>query len=306
VVVSSQTTSVRAANLLASFIVIPMALLIEGESIIMFWGRLDTLWWAILGQVLIAGLLVRMGISYFNREELLGREIDSFNLRWIWKIFRTAFIGQAHSLTDWYTREVRSSLRRLRLPMAVMTCLLLSSVLIGAWHSSIITLPPDTFRKEEMVKRFLEGMQTIPFFTIDNIPMLWFHNLRAFFLATLIGIFTFGVLGVMILMLPLLIIGYFLGAAAGAGFSPWLFIAGFILPHGLLEIPAILLVGAAILQLGGTVTTPSGGKTIGEAWLFALADWARIMIALVMPMLLGAAIIEILITPRLALLVLGG
>ena len=38
VVVSSQATSVRAANLLASFIIIPMALLIQGESIIMFWG----------------------------------------------------------------------------------------------------------------------------------------------------------------------------------------------------------------------------------------------------------------------------
>ncbi|MFN2290329.1 MAG: ABC transporter permease, partial [Anaerolineae bacterium] len=32
VVVSSQTTSVRAANLLASFIIVPMALLIQGES----------------------------------------------------------------------------------------------------------------------------------------------------------------------------------------------------------------------------------------------------------------------------------
>ncbi len=39
VVVSSQTTSVRAANLLASFIIIPMAMLLVGESMIMFWAR---------------------------------------------------------------------------------------------------------------------------------------------------------------------------------------------------------------------------------------------------------------------------
>ena len=31
------TTSVRAANLLASFIIIPMALLIQAEAMIMFW-----------------------------------------------------------------------------------------------------------------------------------------------------------------------------------------------------------------------------------------------------------------------------
>ncbi len=39
VVVSSQTTSVRAANLLASFIIIPMAMLLVGESMIMFWAK---------------------------------------------------------------------------------------------------------------------------------------------------------------------------------------------------------------------------------------------------------------------------
>jgi ABC-type Na+ efflux pump permease subunit len=38
VVISAQTTSVRAANLLASFIIIPFALLVQGESLIMFWG----------------------------------------------------------------------------------------------------------------------------------------------------------------------------------------------------------------------------------------------------------------------------
>ncbi|MEW5720438.1 MAG: ABC transporter permease subunit, partial [Chloroflexota bacterium] len=36
VVVSSHTTSVRAANLLASFIIIPMAFLLQGESILLF------------------------------------------------------------------------------------------------------------------------------------------------------------------------------------------------------------------------------------------------------------------------------
>ena len=68
VVVSSQTTSVRAANLLASFIIIPMALLIQGESIVMFWGRYSALWLVIFGEVLIAWLLVRTGIAHFNRE----------------------------------------------------------------------------------------------------------------------------------------------------------------------------------------------------------------------------------------------
>jgi ABC-type transport system involved in multi-copper enzyme maturation permease subunit len=47
VVVSTQATTVRAANLLASFIIIPVAFLIQGESIVMFWGNYQTLWWAV-------------------------------------------------------------------------------------------------------------------------------------------------------------------------------------------------------------------------------------------------------------------
>ena len=43
VVISTQATSVRAANLLASFIIIPMAFLIQGESMVMFWAEYDAL-----------------------------------------------------------------------------------------------------------------------------------------------------------------------------------------------------------------------------------------------------------------------
>jgi len=74
VVISSQTTSVRAANLLASFVIIPMALLIQGESVIMFWAHYGALWWIALGLLVVAGLLMRVGLAQFRREELLGRE----------------------------------------------------------------------------------------------------------------------------------------------------------------------------------------------------------------------------------------
>src|SRR4030065_501305 len=62
VVISTQTTSVRAANLLASFIIIPMSLVIQGESIMMLWADYRVLWWAVLAQEILAGLLVRRGL----------------------------------------------------------------------------------------------------------------------------------------------------------------------------------------------------------------------------------------------------
>jgi ABC-type Na+ efflux pump permease subunit len=83
VIVSCQTTSVRAANLLASFIIVPIALLLQFEAVVMFWGNYDGLWWLIAALVVTAVLLVRMGLKIFNREELLGRDIDQLRIRWI-------------------------------------------------------------------------------------------------------------------------------------------------------------------------------------------------------------------------------
>ncbi|MBI3740762.1 MAG: ABC transporter permease subunit, partial [Chloroflexi bacterium] len=57
VVVSSHTTSVRAANLLASFIIIPMAFLLQAESVLLFWGQYDVLWYIILA-LLIADIIL--------------------------------------------------------------------------------------------------------------------------------------------------------------------------------------------------------------------------------------------------------
>ncbi|MCU0476899.1 MAG: ABC transporter permease subunit, partial [Anaerolineae bacterium] len=88
VVVSSQTTSVRAANLLSSFIVVPIAIALQVEAAIVFVAPdfsspsgVGILWMAMLFMSVIALLLLRMGAAIFNREELLGRAIDSINPR---------------------------------------------------------------------------------------------------------------------------------------------------------------------------------------------------------------------------------
>jgi ABC-type transport system involved in multi-copper enzyme maturation permease subunit len=106
VIVSAQTTSVRAANLLASFIVIPSALLIQGEAVVLFWGDYNSLWWAVIGLSIFSLLLVRVGLAHFRREELLGREIDVLNLHWAGRIFSAEFKGKTRNLgTGWKCEE---------------------------------------------------------------------------------------------------------------------------------------------------------------------------------------------------------
>jgi uncharacterized membrane protein SpoIIM required for sporulation/ABC-type transport system involved in multi-copper enzyme maturation permease subunit len=306
VVISAQTTSVRAANLLASFIIIPMALLIQGEAIVMFWAIYSVLWWVLLGEIVIAGLLLRTGVAHFNREELLGRELDSLNYQWGWRVFRSALIGQATSLGSWYRLEVSATLRKMVRPLVAMLIVLLGSLLVGASQADRFVVPPQVLNLENLNQGFIEGLDAIRFYSVNGAGMIWFHNLRAIVLATILGIFSFGVLGILVLMLPMVLIGFFAATVAASGISPVLFLSAFVLPHGSLEIPAMILAGAAILVMGATLATPARGQTIGEAWLRSLADWAKIMLGLVLPLLLGAALLEVFLTPRLIVLLLGG
>ena len=308
VVISSQATSARAANLLASFIIVPTAMLLIGESMIMFWARYHILWWAIFGQVLIAGLLVRTGIAYFNREELLGRELDTLNLRWGWHVFWNAFTGEADSFFDWWRLEIKAVLARLRLPVLLVTLVLIGASLIGVQQANVFKLPPTLIDPQNLEQGFMEGiegLESLRFFAIRGIRWVWLHNLRVILLATALGLFSFGVVGLLVLMLPFIIIGYFTATAARAGIDPVTFLTAFVLPHGILEIPAIILAGAAIFRLGATLSTPAEGRTLGEALLISLADWVKVVLV-VAPLLLGAAILEVFVTPTVALRIFGG
>ncbi|PWH15538.1 MAG: hypothetical protein DDG59_11325 [Anaerolineae bacterium] len=300
VVISSQTTSVRAANLLASFIIIPMALLLQAESALMFWGRYNALWWVAIGLLIIAGLLIRSGLAQFRREELLEREMDTLNLRWIWRTFWRFFKGEGHSLWGWWRSEVLQSGRKALFPSGLTVFVLLLGGYVGASQAKVFVLPAEYIQEywnsSEIVSR-LGGLQLLPTYTVG---LVWFQNLRAIFLASLGGFFTFGVLGMLVLLLPFALIGYFMASLAQVGISPWLFLGAFILPHATLEVPAILLAGGAILRMGAAFATPARGQTVGEAWLKALSDWAKVIIGLVMPLLLAAALVEMLVTPRLA------
>ncbi|MCP4417331.1 MAG: stage II sporulation protein M, partial [Chloroflexi bacterium] len=130
--------------------------------------------------------------------------------------------------------------------------------------------------------------------------LIWLHNLRAISLALAFSIVSFGVLGVIILMLPMVLIGYFIVPFSYAGLSPFSFIVGLILPHGILEIPIMIIMGAVMLQMGARIVAPSQGRSIGEVWLQSVGDWAKLFVGLVVPVLAVAALLEVFVTPRVA------
>jgi uncharacterized membrane protein SpoIIM required for sporulation/ABC-type transport system involved in multi-copper enzyme maturation permease subunit len=303
IVISVQSTSVKAANLLASFIVIPVAVLMQGESALLFWGNSQVLWLAVAGVMILAGLIIRVGLSHFQREYLLGREIDVLDVRWAWRTFWGYFKGEASSIGEWYRSEIRKVLRQLSLPVSVLVILAVITLWAG-FQWTIATVPeyvdiasPEAVRR--ISERFENSTTLISLGQNLSAPFIFIHNIRAVGLILLAGLVSFSVLGMFVYIINLSTVGILLGVFQLLGYSPiTLTIAG-LLPHGIFEIPALILASAAMLRIGVVLVTPQMGRSLGEVMLELLADWAKITVGVVVPLLLVAAVIETYLTPVL-------
>ena len=303
IVISVQATTIRSANLLASFVVVPVAFLLQGETVLIFWGNEDVLWYAVAGVALLATLLVRLGLSHFRREYLLGREIDTLNFKMIGRTFSDRFKGQAKSVGEWYRTELPVTLKQLRQPLAIVLGLaMIAGIVSYAWV--VTNVPAYISLTPERVHEFRT-------FIADNLanldalgealpaPLLFFHNARTTIVFLLLGLLSFGTLGLTLFIGNIALVGGVLGAADLVGYSPILAFAAGILPHGIFELSAIILATAAMLKVGAQLVTPQPDKSLGEILLISLADWFRIFVGIVLPFLAIAAVIEIYITPLL-------
>ena len=106
-----------------------------------------------------------------------------------------------------------------------------------------------------------------------NAPFLFLNNTRAVAVIFLAGLFSFGVLGILLYMVNIGVIGGLFALFQLLGMNPWpMFLAG-VVPHGIFEIPALMIGSAAVLYMGAAIVTPQTGKSMGEVILELLADW---------------------------------
>ncbi len=334
IVISTQSTTVRAANLLASFIVIPVALLIQGESALMFWGTNQILWLAVFGVAVMSGLIVRLGLVHFKRENLLGREIDMLNLSWVGQTFWRAFSGsdaplhlgrylagrwkrlreagpvesETPSLRQalwldflgifgWYRFEIPKTLRRMS--TAIWTTLAIGVVaMLAAYFYVDLRVAAGSLDADKIQQARTAIRDTVLGGDISPWFLFW-HNLQAELGISLLGIFSFGVLGIVVYIGNLSLIGGVLAASKVVGMSPLLVFVTGILPHGIFELSSIILASSAILYIGVELVTPKDGRTIGEAFIFSFADLLKILLGVCVPLLIVAAFVEASITPRI-------
>ena len=129
-------------------------------------------------------------------------------------------------------------------------------------------------------------------------PIIFSNNLRVVLLMFGFALFSFGILGQLVFLANVGFIGGVFSVLNYFGFPVMsIFIAG-VLPHAVLEIPAVILASAAVLQFGAILVTPDPARTMGEVLIYTLADWFKIFVGLVLPLLFVAALIEAYITPK--------
>ncbi len=308
VVISSQTTSTRAANMLASFIIVPVALLLQFEGYLMAFYSYDALWWMVLFVGMVAAVFVRIGIQQFDREQLLGRQIDFIRFNVLWTLWRDRFLGRDEpnpkgGLKYWYA-QTWSQVPQLRLPMILLMSMLVVSAIGGVVLALFNPLPPEILT-ELRGTQSRENMLAVQTYLADLPLFIFAHNIRAILLLVIFGTLSFGILTALIFMLPWGIIAFVATQFATVGENPLVFVGATILPHAWVELPILLIVTASALRWQAVIISPSGHRTMSEAWTLASAEFFRILFGFGVPFFLLAALLESFLTPAVMLWVYG-
>lgn len=310
VIISSHTTSIRAANLLASFVLLPTAALVQMEALLMIARRWEVLWLVVILLVVISIALIRTGLGAFNREEILSREHEQLQLKKTWQDFRRflaeyhpagivpgQYTGRAFSARRFYGEELPQLLREYRLPLAVALLAAVSGLLLGGYVGHSYYVPA--------VERLLDGVGRAP----EGGPLLalfiFANNIRVAILSNLFSLFSFGSFAFLVPAVAFAQIGFVTTELVGRGGSwlslgpqsPLQFLLGYVLPHGIIELPTAILSAALGLRIGAALLSPPPGFTVGQNILWALAQFFKMWALVLVPLFLLGSLIEGLISP---------
>ena len=176
----------------------------------------------------------------------------------------------------------------------------------GAYQTYGDPLPPETFPLQDISPDTFENVQHVQFVPNISTTSIFFNNLRVIILAAVFSIITFGSLTLALTLVNLGLVSFIIAQIIMLGHDPWLFVATFILPHGIFEIPAILIGMTFALRIGAALISPPEQLDLGQSLLLTLANYAKILIFVIIPLLFVAAYIEANITPQIVLYVYGG
>jgi ABC-type transport system involved in multi-copper enzyme maturation permease subunit len=325
-IISSHTTSVRAANLLAAFIILPMSVLIQGNNALILWGGGEQLWLIALALGLFALLLIRMGLRLFNREQILAREMDdlrpsrlALTFRQFWALPPRAALqlravpaaappvapARPAGLGRLYRRDI-PVLLRLRWPdLALVACALLFALALGWALAERYPITTSTLINAASSRGAAGGpLGLLGSVAADDSGVLGLLGgvvsgvLRVVLLSAfliVLGVRSFGTLPVLFMMLGAGATGFVLGQLALAGTSPLVLGITLLFPPVLFPALALLLLTAFAARFGLVVAAPPRGFSLGDSLLLALAEYLKICLLAVPLLLLGGLLQSLLL-----------
>ena len=274
VIISLNARTMRAANVMASFIILPMSVILQVEAALILLGRAEILWaFAILMTVLAIALL-RMGFNGFSREALLARDAGlQHPLRRAVRAVRASYAARPNFLRLLWMRRLPLLIAALGFPLGAA---------VGYLAGISSAIPAGVVKPvlSSLVKSTGDGGP------IAEAAAIFSHNVLAFLLVAVLAVTTAGLSGFLLTFAP----GFLLGFAAAL--SSWSIALTGIVPNGLVEVPAAIIAGGLVIQIGATTLhmDARGGWT--QRVLGAFADYVRALRWLV-PALAVAALLEV-------------
>lgn len=291
-IVSSQTKTLRSANVMASFIIIPMSGVIQAESVLII-SKLEWILWGVAVMLaIVALLLLRLGVLNFNRENILAKDSRPPDRT---ALARRVIFGLPSSPTTiarWAGRQVRSipaAYRRTASAIAVSAGLLIGGGVVGAFAALLGLVP--THAVFAAVTAASAGHEVVVG-TPHLFGFIFTHNLLVGLVMLLFAPISLGVVGGLLMIVN----GFAVGYVGGYFFQIHqlgVFACG-TLPHGAFELPALVFASAFALRVGASMVRPSP-----DGWLRglreALADYGRGALFFI-PLFAVAAFIEDYVT----------
>lgn len=327
VVISSHTNTVRLANLLASFILVPVAIMVQLEAVLIIGERFDVLNAIMAVMLILTIVLTRTGIGSFKRESILSREHLALNIGQINRAFNAFFSeirpagtnpdkhlpmfyvataqGSQRNLGAWLKRFYRQELavvwRETRLALLVVLVCCVAAIIFGSQFTPVSD-------REQSLARLMTRLDT-------NQATLWtpsfgvtvVRNSFSLFFAGLFSAISLGFFGLTTPVINLMSISFRASTlATSGGLAAGLnYVVAYELPHGLLEIPLSIMAAALALRLGASLAFVPPTYSAGRHLLWAWAMYLKVFCLVIVPGLVLAGLIEVLVTPAVYQMVYG-
>lgn len=194
-----------------------------------------------------------------------------------------------------YFRAVSGALRAHRKQTAF--CAILLGICVVASYAAYT--PKASLESSALFGRIAElGRRLQTAGTLGRIWLIFFNNAKIAVLSVVLGVVALVPLAVV--AINGIAIGTVMGMTTDEGFGVWETVIFGLAPHGVFELPAVLLSTAAGLRIGLAVIGSWAGRRRAGSVRRAVKEALLLTVAVVLPALLMAAVLEVTVTPGLA------